>query len=77
VNEPQFVLNGGALPNINLGWPHRLPICESDAGIAAATGAFVACKGLDQQTKGVERKGETRIKQMPFVTLMNFNPAAI
>jgi hypothetical protein len=77
MNDPQIVLKGGALPNINLGWPHRLPICESDAGIAAATGAIVGCKGLDQQTKGVERKGETRIKQMSLVTLMNFNPAAI
>jgi hypothetical protein len=44
---------------------------------AAAAAAFVVCKELDQQTKGVERKGETRIKQMSFVTLMNFNPAAI
>jgi hypothetical protein len=71
-NEPQSVLKGGHYRTLTLAgradYPYASPI---------ARGAFVGCKGLDQQTNGVEWKGETEIKQMPFVTLMNFNPAAI
>jgi hypothetical protein len=67
-------LRSRGLPNINLGSPQQ----SSNSTMVATTESRSGLqRGSIGKTSGIERKGRAPVKQKAFITLMNFNPAAI